>query len=99
MSVRKFRVGRRIGSAALIADAWNDTVDILSAFAALTAVVLASYDAVRFLAADHYGGFAVGLIVILTGGRVLRDASVDLADTTPQCAYRGGSSDDGIGLA
>lgn len=41
MSVVKFRVGRRLRSAALIADAWNDSVDFLSAFAALTAVALA----------------------------------------------------------
>jgi cation diffusion facilitator family transporter len=58
-------------------------VDIVSALAALTAVVLASYDPVRFLAADHYGGFAVGIIVIITGGRVLREASLELADTMP----------------
>jgi cation diffusion facilitator family transporter len=58
-------------------------VDILSAFAALTAVLLTSYDPVRFLAADHYGGFVVGIIVIITGGRVLRDASLELADTMP----------------
>lgn len=83
MSVVKFRVGRRLRSAALIADAWNDSVDILSAFAALTAVVLASYDPALFLAADHYGGFAAGIIVIITGGRVLRDASLELADTMP----------------
>ena len=83
MSIVKFRVGRRIRSSALIADAWNDAVDILSAFGALTAVVLASYDPVRFLAADHYGGFVVGIIVIGTGVRVLRDASLELVDTMP----------------
>jgi cation diffusion facilitator family transporter len=83
MSVTKFRVGRRIQSASLVADAWNDTVDILAAIAALTAVGLAMYDQARFRAADHYGGFAVGLIVILTGVRVLRDASFELMDTMP----------------
>jgi cation diffusion facilitator family transporter len=83
MSVLKFRVGRAAGSPALVADAWNDSVDILSAAGALTAVALATYDPVRFLAADHYGGFAVGLIVVFTGGRVLRDASLELADTMP----------------
>ncbi|MGH9371695.1 MAG: cation diffusion facilitator family transporter, partial [Vicinamibacterales bacterium] len=57
MSVVKFRVGRRIRSSALLADAWNDAVDILSALGALTAITLAAYDPVRFLAADHYGGF------------------------------------------
>ncbi|MBK5291011.1 MAG: cation diffusion facilitator family transporter, partial [Acidobacteriia bacterium] len=39
LSVAKFRVGRRIESAALIGDAWNDAVDILSGFAALTALL------------------------------------------------------------
>ena len=84
MSGVKFRVGRRIRSESLIADAWNDTVDILAALVALTAVGLAIYDSKRFLAADHYGGAAVGVIVILTGLRVLRDASLELMDTMPQ---------------
>jgi cation diffusion facilitator family transporter len=79
----KFRVGRRIGSAAVVADAWNDTVDILSSMAALGAVTLAIYDPARFLSADHYGGFAVGVIVVLTGIRVVRDASLELTDTAP----------------
>ena len=83
MSGVKFRVGRRIRSAALVADAWNDSVDILAAVTALIAVGLAQYDSQRFLAADHYGGCAVGIIVILSGVRVFRDASLDLIDTMP----------------
>lgn len=83
MSTVKFRVGRRIGSAALVADAWNDAVDILSAATALTAVTLAVWDSARFLAADHYGGFLVGVFVVLMALRVVRDASLDLMDTMP----------------
>jgi cation diffusion facilitator family transporter len=83
MSTVKFRVGRRIQSESLIADAWNDAVDILSASAALTALGLTLHDPVRFLAADHYGGFAVGLFVIFTGMRVIRDTSLQLMDTMP----------------
>jgi cation diffusion facilitator family transporter len=83
MSSVKFRVGRRLRSSALVADAWNDAVDILAAFAALIAVALATYDPVRFLAADHYGGFAVGIVVVITGIRVVRDASLELVDTMP----------------
>ena len=83
MSGIKFRVGRRIRSSALIADAWNDAVDILSALGALTAVALTNLDPVRFLAADHYGGFAVGGIVVATAIRVMRDASLELVDTMP----------------
>jgi len=89
MLVVKFRVGRRIFSTALVADAWNDAVDILSALAALTAVALATYDPARFLAADHYGGFVVGVIVIITGVRVGRDASMELVDTMPSSELTG----------
>jgi cation diffusion facilitator family transporter len=79
----KFRFGKRVGSAALIADAWNDAVDIVSGIAALVAVSLTLYDPQRFLAADHYGGFAVGVIVIFTGLRVTRDTGLQLMDTMP----------------
>jgi cation diffusion facilitator family transporter len=79
----KYRVGKAIGSAALAADAWNDGVDIVSGLAALVAVGLTLYDPQRFLAADHYGGFAVGLIVIFTGLRVARDTGLQLMDTMP----------------
>lgn len=83
MSTVKFRMGSRLHSSALLADAWNDAVDILSAFAALIAVGLATYDPSRFLAADHYGGFLVGIVVVITGVRVVRDASLELVDTMP----------------
>ncbi|MDX2150117.1 MAG: cation diffusion facilitator family transporter [Bryobacteraceae bacterium] len=83
LSVFKFRTGRRIHSEALIADAWNDSVDILSGFTAIAALTLTLYDPSRFLAADHYGGFAVGLIVIFLGLRVVRDTSLQLMDTMP----------------
>lgn len=83
MSSWKFRVGRKIRSSALVADAWNDAVDILSAVAALTAVGLAMYDPGRFLVADHYGGFVVGIVVVITGLRVVKGASSELVDTMP----------------
>lgn len=84
MSTVKFKVGRRIQSASLVADAWNDAVDILSAAAASVALSLTLYNPSQFLAADHYGGFTVGLMVIFTGLRVMRDTSLDLMDTMPE---------------
>ena len=83
LATAKFSVGRKFGSSALLADAWNDAVDILSAMAAMTALLLTFSDPARFLAADHYGGFAVGLVVVYTGLRVIRDASLELIDTMP----------------
>jgi cation diffusion facilitator family transporter len=79
----KFHYGRKLKSSALTADAYNDSVDILSALTALVAVGLALHDPSRFLAADHWGGFAVGLIVIFTGVRVSRDTAYQLMDTMP----------------
>jgi cation diffusion facilitator family transporter len=83
LSSVKFHYGRKIRSAALVADAWNDSVDILSALAALAAVSLTILTPHRFLAADHWGAFAVGLIVIFTGVRVTRDTALQLMDTMP----------------
>lgn len=83
LSAYKFKAGRRIRSSALVADAWNDTVDILSGLVALAAVGLTLYDPGRFLAADHYGGAAVGLIVIVLGFQVVRETTLTLMDTMP----------------
>jgi cation diffusion facilitator family transporter len=83
LSRLKFRTAARIRSAALRADAWNDSVDILSAFSALIAVGLTIYDPLRFHAADHYGGFVIGALVIFLGLRVVRETSLQLVDTMP----------------
>jgi cation diffusion facilitator family transporter len=83
LSSVKFHYGRKIGSAALLADAWNDSVDILSAVAALVAVSFTIVAPHRFSSADHWGAFAVGLIVIFTGIRVTRDTTLQLMDTMP----------------
>jgi cation diffusion facilitator family transporter len=83
LSTLKFRYGRRAQSAALIADAWNDAVDILSGTSALIALGLTLADPSRFLQADAYGGFVVGLIVVFTGTRVVRETTLPLVDTMP----------------
>jgi cation diffusion facilitator family transporter len=79
----KFRYGRRLGSAALTADAWNDAMDTISAIAALFAVALTLSDPLRFADADHYGGCVVGIIVLFAGLRVARETSLQLMDTMP----------------
>ena len=83
LAVTKFRYGRKLKSDALTADAWNDATDTVSALAALTAVGLTLWDPARFAEADRYGGFAVGLIVISAGLRVVRDTTLQLMDTMP----------------
>jgi cation diffusion facilitator family transporter len=81
--VLKRRQGQRIGSSSLLADALNDGMDILSGVVALGALSLTLMNPERFLRADHYGAFAVGLIVIGAGFRVVYDSAMHLMDTMP----------------
>ncbi len=83
MSASKRHYGRKIQSSGLIADAWNDTVDILSGTTALLGLGLTLLAPERFSAADRIGGSAVGVIVIFVGIRVVRDTVVQLMDTMP----------------
>ncbi len=69
LSVTKRRYGRKIRSSALMADAWNDTVDVLSGGTALLGLGLTLIDPLKFVSADHWGGCAVGVIVIFLGIR------------------------------
>ena len=83
LSAAKWRYGRRIQSSGLIADAWNDTVDILSGGTALLGLGLTLLDPDKFSAADRLGGSAVGIIVVFLGIRVVHDTAVQLMDTMP----------------
>ena len=83
LGAAKFRLGRRSGSAGLRADAWNDVVDVLSGSVALIAVLLSIRWPLNLAAADHYGGFIIGLIVIFLGYRVVRETVLQLMDTMP----------------
>lgn len=83
MGMAKLRFGRRSGSAALTADASNDMVDVLSGSVALVAVILSIAWPLRLASADHWGGFAIGLIVIFLGVRVVRETMLHLMDTMP----------------
>ena len=83
MVVVKYRHSRQIGSSSLLADAANDGIDMLSGTVALAALSLTLIDPARFLRADHYGAFAVGLIVSATGLRVVYESGMQLMDTMP----------------
>ncbi|HVW86947.1 MAG TPA: cation diffusion facilitator family transporter [Bryobacteraceae bacterium] len=79
----KYRHGRSIGSSSLLADAANDGIDMLSGAVALIALSITLWRPVEFARADHYGAFAVGLIVMVTAVRVMHEASLHLMDTMP----------------
>jgi cation diffusion facilitator family transporter len=79
----KMRIGKKSGSAALSADALNDALDMCSGIIAMIAVGLAVFIP-GMHAADHWGGFAVGLFVIFFGLRVVRETALQLMDTMPE---------------
>jgi len=82
LAAAKFGIGKRSGSSGLEADAWNDVVDVLSGAVALIAILL-SIRGPQMQAADHYGGFVIGLIVIFLGMNVGRETVLQLMDTMP----------------
>lgn len=82
LGAAKFRIGRRSGSSGLSADAFNDSVDVLSGVVALIAIWISIYGR-DLTVADRYGGFVIGLIVIFLGLRVVRETVLHLMDTMP----------------
>jgi cation diffusion facilitator family transporter len=86
MSLTKRRLGHKIRSTAMQADATNDMLDVLSGSTALVGLSFTLFDPTRFVAADHLGGAAVGLIVIFAGFRVVRETALQLIDTMPDAA-------------
>ena len=83
LSASKFRVGRRISSTALQADAWHDLTDLLSTFVALMAVGLTLLNPVRFATADHVGGVIIGVIIFALSIQVVHRTVDNLLDTMP----------------
>jgi cation diffusion facilitator family transporter len=84
LSAYKMRTGKKIGSSALIADAWNDAVDMLSGSVALIAVGLTVLNPALFPLADPIGGVLVGFIIIVLGFKVVRETTLHLMDTMPE---------------
>jgi cation diffusion facilitator family transporter len=80
----KFRVGKRIDSASLEADAWHDITDLLSTSVALAAVILTLRSRGRFGAADHIGGIVIGIIIFFLSVQVVRRTVGHLLDTMPE---------------
>lgn len=80
----KFRVGRRIASTALEADAWHDVTDLVSTVIAIIATILVLKDSVRFGIADRLGGMMIGIIIFLLSIQVVRRVVGQLLDTMPE---------------
>jgi cation diffusion facilitator family transporter len=86
LAAAKFRVGRRISSTALQADAWHDMTDLFSTFVALVAVTLTLLNPIRFGTADHVGAILIGIIIFSLSIQVVRRTIDKLLDTMPNPA-------------
>ncbi len=76
----KNRLGKRLNSSSLVADAWHHRSDALSSIAVLAGVALAIFGGPRFHLADHLAAMAVAGIICYTGLRLLRKTSSELMD-------------------
>ena len=75
--VYKLRVGRRLRSVALSADAWNDFTDMISAAAVIGGLLLARRG---YLWADRGAAACVSLLIIYTAHAVSKAADAALLD-------------------
>ncbi|MBX7246962.1 MAG: cation diffusion facilitator family transporter [Candidatus Sumerlaeaceae bacterium] len=83
LSVYKRRVGLRLNSSALLADAANDAMDMLSAIVAAAAIGLAVWQPDRLAWADPVGGIGIAGIIFWIGLKVFRQTSSELLDAMP----------------
>ena len=76
----KNRLGKKIHSSSLIADAWHHRSDALSSIAVLIGVSLVIFGGARFHIADQIAAMAVALIICYTGITMLLKTSSELMD-------------------
>jgi cation diffusion facilitator family transporter len=84
LACTKFRVGRRIASTSLQADAWHDMTDLFSTCIALIAITLSLLDHSRFGVADRIGATVIGVIIFALSLRVVHEVLGQLLDTMPE---------------
>lgn len=76
----KVRIGKRIGSAALIANAWDHRSDALSALAVLIGLSVAHLGGPAFFVADRVAALFVAGAIIWSGTALLRHTANELMD-------------------
>jgi cation diffusion facilitator family transporter len=84
LAFTKFRIGRRIASTSLEADAWHDVTDLLSTGIALTAATLTLINPGKFGVADRIGAMFIGIMIFVLSLRVVHGVLGQLLDTMPE---------------
>jgi cation diffusion facilitator family transporter len=76
----KRAVGLRIGSAAILANAWDHRSDALCALAVLIGLGAIRWGGVRYLWADEAASLCVAAAIIWSGSRLFYESGVELMD-------------------
>ena len=83
---RVSRVGKEVGSAAIVADAWHHRADAISSLAAFVGISVALWRG--WPAADDWAALLAAVLVAVNGVRSLRPAISGLMDEAPDRAVR-----------
>ncbi len=76
----KVRVGRRTGSAAIIANAWDHRSDALCALAVLIGLGVIRFGGVRYIWADEAASLFVVSVIVWSGIRLFQSSASELMD-------------------
>lgn len=85
---RVARVGKEVGSTAVIADAWHHRSDAISSLAAFIGIGIALLGGRGWEAADDWAALAAALVVAVNGVRTLQPAVASLMDEAPDRAMK-----------
>jgi cation diffusion facilitator family transporter len=83
----KIRLGRRAGSSAIIANAWDHRADAFSALAVLVGLLLVRMGGLRFLAIDEIAALIVVAVIVTSGTRLLWSSAQELMDAQAAGAF------------
>ena len=83
----KIRLGRRAGSSAILAHAWDHRADALSALAVLVGLLLVRLGGPRFLAFDEVAALFVVAVIVTSAARLLWSSAQELMDAQADCAF------------
>ncbi len=78
------RVGRKLGSTAVIADAWRHRADVITSAAAFIGISIALIGGEKWRVADNYAAIFACVIIALTGIRLCGPALSEILDTAPR---------------
>jgi len=77
------RIGKRVGSTAIHADAWHHRCDGFTSAAAAVGIAIALIGGKGYESADDWAALAACAVIVTNGVRFARTAIAELMDTTP----------------